>query len=197
MAHTDGHDAPRLASEFVPSIAAVIDDVVVAEEDSVRQPVVAHELPDVLDRVEFGTFGWERQEREIFRDGELRGRMPTGLVEHEEGVASRRNAFGDLLQMQLHRLGVALGQDEADRLAFLGADRAEDVGRGGAQVARSRRPRSALRPAAGDLVLLSDARLVGEPDFYGVGADALFARDFLQARREAFLKSSIAVAAWA
>jgi hypothetical protein len=44
---------------------------------------------------------------------------------------------------------------------------------------------------------LSDARLVGEPDFYAVDADALLARDFLQARREAFLKSSIAVAAWA
>jgi hypothetical protein len=32
---------------------------------------------------------------------------------------------------------------------------------------------------------LSDARLVGEPDFYAVDADALLARDFLQARREA------------
>jgi hypothetical protein len=97
-------------------------------------------------------------------------------------VASLRNAFGDLLQIQLHRLGVALGQDEADRLAFPGADRAEDVGRRGPQVARSGRPRSALCPAAGDLVLLSDARLIGEPDFYGVGIEALLARDFLHAR---------------
>ena len=73
--------------------------------------------------------------------------MPSGPVEHEEGVASRRDVFGDFLQMQLHRLGVALGQDEADRLAFLGANRAENVGRGGELVARTegRVPRFAQR----------------------------------------------------
>ena len=103
----------------------------------------------------------------------------------------------DFVQMQLHRLDVALGHDQADGLALLRADRAKDIGRGRAQVARGRRARSPLCPTTCDLVLLSDARLVGEPDFYGVDADPLFARDFLQARREAFLKSSIAVAAWA
>jgi hypothetical protein len=33
-------------------MAAVSDDVVVVGEDAVREPVVAHELPDVLDRIE-------------------------------------------------------------------------------------------------------------------------------------------------
>src|SRR5271166_5752257 len=91
----------------------------------------------------------------------------------------------------------AARQDQADRLAFFRADRAEDVGRGGALVARGRGPRSPLGPTPGDLVLLSDARLIGEPHFYGAGIDALFARDFLQAGRETFLKSSIAFAACA
>ena len=50
----DGHDAPRLIDAFVPGEAAVIDDIVMGFEDAVGEPVVAHELPDILDRVQFG-----------------------------------------------------------------------------------------------------------------------------------------------
>jgi len=52
------------------------------------------------------------------------------------------------------------------------------------------------RPATGDLVLLADSGLVAEPDLYIVGINALLARDLVQARREAFLKASIAPSAW-
>ena len=34
--------------ELVPSVATVVDDVVEGFEDLVREPVVAHELPDVF-----------------------------------------------------------------------------------------------------------------------------------------------------
>ncbi len=54
LAKSNGHDAPRLIGEAVPSEAAIIEDVVVGFEDAVREPVVAHELPDVFDRVELG-----------------------------------------------------------------------------------------------------------------------------------------------
>ena len=57
--------------------------------------------------------------------------------------------------------------------------------------------RAALRPAAGDLVLLADTSFICEPDFYRVDADRLLTRDCIQARGEAFLKSSIAPAACA
>ena len=43
IAHTDGHDGPRLIDEVIPGIAAMVDDVVVAFEDAVREPVFAHE----------------------------------------------------------------------------------------------------------------------------------------------------------
>lgn len=52
LAQPEGHGAPGLLDELVPGEAAVVDDVVVGLEDAVRQPVVAHELPDGLDRVE-------------------------------------------------------------------------------------------------------------------------------------------------
>ncbi len=51
---SDRHDFPGLVDETVPGVAAVVEDIVVGLEDSVREPVVADELPDVLDRVELG-----------------------------------------------------------------------------------------------------------------------------------------------
>ena len=56
VSQTDGHDAPGLGDELVPGIAAVIDDVALGVEDTVGQPVIAHKLPDVLDRVQLGAF---------------------------------------------------------------------------------------------------------------------------------------------
>jgi hypothetical protein len=60
VAQADRHDGPGLVDELVPGIAAVIEDVVVGAEDAVGEPVVADELPDVFDRVEFGRFGRQR-----------------------------------------------------------------------------------------------------------------------------------------
>ena len=61
----DRHDAPWLIGEAVLGEAAMVDDIVVGYEYAVRQPVVAHELPDVLDRVELGPFGRQRHEGDI------------------------------------------------------------------------------------------------------------------------------------
>src|ERR1700692_2480910 len=63
---------------------------------------------------------------------------------------------------------------------------------GGSLISGSAGPGAALGPTPGDLVLLADACLVGEPDLYRAGLDALFAPDRFQARGKAFLKSSIA-----
>src|SRR3954453_22067222 len=82
-------------------------------------------------------------------------------------------------------------------LTLFRADGTEDVGGSGAVVAGRTWARAALRPAAGDLVLLADTSLICEPDFYRVDADRLLTRDCVQARGEAFLKSSIAPAACA
>jgi len=97
----------------------------------------------------------------------------------------------------MRRLGVATRHDERGAFALLRTDRAENVGRGCPLIAWGARAGSALGPTAGDLVLLPDPRLVGEPEFYRAGIDALLAPDLFQARGEAFLKSSIAPAAWA
>ena len=63
----DGHDAPWLVNELVPGEAAVVDDIYVGFKDAVGKPVVAHELPDVFDRVEFGRSWRQRQYSDVVR----------------------------------------------------------------------------------------------------------------------------------
>ena len=123
--------------------------------------------------------------------------MPSGLVDQEDGVGAGRDDSGDLREVQVHRLGIAGRQDQGCTLALSGADRAEDVGGGGTLVPRRTWARAALRPPAGDLVLLANTSLVRKPDFYLVAGNRLLARDCAQTRREVFLKSSIAPSAWA
>ena len=51
LSAADGHDAPRLINELVSGLAALADDVVMRGKDAVVEPIVAHELPDVIDRL--------------------------------------------------------------------------------------------------------------------------------------------------
>jgi hypothetical protein len=195
LAQSNGHDAPGLIDELVPSVAAMVDEIVVGFEDAVREPVVAHKLPDVFDRIELGAFWRQRNDGDICGHEKAGRQVPASLIDQEDGMGSGRNRFGDFCKMQVHRLAVAGRQDQGRALALLGADRAEDVGGSGTLVARRTGAGAALRPAASDFVLLADAGLVGEPDFYCIAVDALLARDRLQTGGEASLKSSIAPAA--
>ena len=108
-----------------------------------------------------------------------------------------RDHLGDFREMQVHCFGVAGRQDQGRALALFGANRTEDVGRSGALIAGSARSAATLGPSARDLILLADARLILEPNLYGLDVDRLFVRDLAHARGEVFLKSSIAPTAWA
>jgi hypothetical protein len=123
--------------------------------------------------------------------------VPPCLVDHEESVRAWSHFGGDFGQVQVHRLDVAEGKDESRALALFGADGAEDVGRGGALIVRGRRPRAAFGPTPRDLVLLPNARFVGEPNLYCGRIEVLRARDLVQERWEVFLYSSTAPSAWA
>ena len=174
----------------------MVEDVVVGSEDAIGEPVVAQELPDVFGRVELGRLGRERQQGDVGGDGEPVGHVPSGLIEHEQGVGTRLDGHGDLVEMELHGRGVALGEHEPGALALGGADGAEDVGRLGALVVRRAGPGAAARPAPGDLVLLADARLVLPPDLYrGAGRQARPERR--QLFGEVFLKAASANSFWA
>src|SRR5215831_9355515 len=104
-------------------------------------------------------------------------------------ISARCKFIASVLQAGRH--------DQGCTLALLRADYTEDVGGSGPLVPRCAWTGAALGPAAGDLVLLADAGLVGEPDFYRVAVKRLLARNCLQARGEVFLKSPIAPSACA
>ena len=88
-ASADRPDTPGLFHELIPGLAAVGDDVVVTLEDAVREPVVAQELPDVLDRVELGRAGRQRQKGDVVRHDQPAGDVPAGLIEQEDGMGAR------------------------------------------------------------------------------------------------------------
>jgi hypothetical protein len=123
--------------------------------------------------------------------------MPSGLIDEEDGVGSWCDRLGDFREVQVHRFGIAEGQDQSRALALFRADGTEDIGRCGSLIPRRARASAALRPPAGDLVLLADTSLVLKPNFYLADVDRFFARDFIQARWELFLKSSMAPSACA
>lgn len=79
---------PWLIDELVPRLAAMIEDVIVGSEDAVGEPIIAHELPDVLDRVEFGTFGRQSDDADIGGHDELSGHVPSGLIHQHDCMST-------------------------------------------------------------------------------------------------------------
>ena len=195
ISHSDRHDLPRLIDEPVPSAAALIDDVVVVLEDAVRQPVVPHELPEVLDRVQFRRPRRQEHQGDVVRHLQLRRDVPSGLVENEHGMCSGIDGVADFGKVFLHRLGVA-GKDETSTLALLRADRTEDVGPHRALIMRCGWSGSSPRPSPSDLVLLAYSGFVRPPDF-DIRAWRAGRLDFCQCGREVFLKTSPSSSFWA
>ena len=190
LAHADAHDAPRLIDEVVPGEAAVVDDFVVGLEDAVRQPVVAHELPYVLDRIELRASGWQRHERDVGGHGQFGRAVPSGLIEQDDGVRAGRDVEGDLLEMHAHRLAVAPGHDDARSLAFSGTDRPKYPRRGAALILRRTGAGATPCPAAGELGLLADTGFILPPQLYRRSFRKP-AGDLRQTGGELFLKTAI------
>ena len=189
LSHSDRHDEPRAFDQFVPIETAMIEDVFIVGEDSVGEPIVAHILPDVLDWIELGRLGRQGDERDVFGHGQLRGDMPPGLIDEQNGVRAGRDGKRDLLEMQCHSLCVAGWEDETGRLTERGTDRAEDIGRGRSLILRGERSRAAFCPASRDLVLLTDAAFVLEPELEWFAAGRC---DRRQDVRDFFLKAATA-----
>ena len=113
----------------VPSVAAVIDDIVEGFENSVRQPVLPHELPDIFLAVEFGCAWRELQERDVVWNLEGLGAMPPGLIEENNSVSARSDFGCDLIKVKLHSFSIAGWQHEGGAGSAFGADCTEQVGR--------------------------------------------------------------------
>lgn len=149
---------------MAPGVAAVIDDVVMAREDAVREPNVAQEAPDVFDRVELRCTRRQGHECDVFEHFEPQCGAPSDAVENEDGMGADSDRLGDLTQMDLHGGGIAKGQDPGSSRAPLGADGAKEMGPCGALIMGRARAGSAPRPAPAQLVLLTGPHFILEPD---------------------------------
>ncbi len=54
--------------------------------------------------------------------------MPSGPVEHDDGMGAGFDKAGDLFEMGVQCVCVGVGHDEAGGLALIRADGAEDIG---------------------------------------------------------------------
>ena len=111
-------------------------------------------------------------------------------------MGARFDGPRDFRQVERHGLGVAAWQHQARALALSGADGAKEIGRARALILRRTWPAAAPGPPAGDLVLLPDAGLILEPEFY-VLALGLLGCDLRQLGGEVFLNAAMASASWA
>ncbi len=88
----------------------MVDDIVVGFEDTVREPVVADELPYVLDGVQFGRSRRQWDEGDVAWDFECLREVPACLIDDDDGMSARCHDSGDFLEMEGHGLGISPGK---------------------------------------------------------------------------------------
>jgi hypothetical protein len=111
-----------LFDELVPCLAAVVDEIVRGFEDAVGEPVVAHELPDVFDRVELETFRRQSDDCDVGWLDEVRRHVPTSLIDNKHAVGSWCDHLHDFRKVAVHSLGIAGRQYQGRALALLWVD---------------------------------------------------------------------------
>jgi hypothetical protein len=146
-------DAMRFGSCFkeVPCAAGFINDVVVVVEDGDREFVAAQIFPDVFNRIEFRSVGWQTHKGDVFGDRERGSNVIAGAIEDESGVATCRHLAADRSEMQRHGLGVRRRHDQTCCETTLRTSGAEQVGPVVALIVRRAGPRATFGPDAGQI----------------------------------------------
>ena len=105
----------------------MVDDFVGRLEYPIGKPVIAHVLPDILDRVQLGALGRDWDQRKVVGNIEVACGVPAGLIHQEDRMRPLGNEGGDFRQMKRHRLGIAKWQNEPGTLVLSGTYGPEDV----------------------------------------------------------------------
>jgi len=115
--------------------------------------------------------------------------VPSGPVEEQNSVGVLGDVARDFVEVELHHVGIGIGQREGRPDAAGRADRAEQIGVVIALVGGLPWPLPAPGPLPNQAVLLADAGLVLKPDFDRRGLRQSFEMG-LQRAWEVFLNAS-------
>ena len=105
------------------------------------------------------------QQTDVVRQAQpAAGLMPASAIQQHDGMGTRRDVSADFGEVEVHRLGIGLGQDEAGADTTRGTGCAEDVGPIVALVAWRWRASALFSPDVGQAALLTDARFILPPE---------------------------------
>ena len=142
----------------VPCVAGFINDVVVVVEDGDGEFVAAQILPDVFDRVEFGSIGWQAHQSDVFGDRKRGSKMVAGAIEDESGVTACRHLAADAVRCSDMASAFAAGMTRP-AATHVAAGRAKQVGPVVALVVRRAGPRSRLAQTRVSVESLNESQL--------------------------------------
>jgi hypothetical protein len=72
--------------EVMEACAELVDDGIQRREDLVANVILAQEFPEMLDRVQLRTVGWQGQQVQRGRDAQGRRSVPSGSIQHHEAM---------------------------------------------------------------------------------------------------------------
>src|SRR5262249_21508731 len=102
--------------EFVQCRTTVVEEMVVGFEDGVGEPVVSHELPDVLDRVELWALRRQQNDGDIGRHEEAGGQV-NAMHRRDRATLDHAGDGPPLSVVELGWLSCRLASQETGRTA--------------------------------------------------------------------------------
>ena len=124
---------------------------------AVREVALFLVEPHALDWVELGRVRWQGHECDVRRYDERPRTVPSRLIEHHGDVLVAGYRPRELVEEQLHRLGIHIRQDQREGVVSSGLYRSEDIGESKALVGDAAWALAALPPHVTGPALLTTA----------------------------------------
>lgn len=105
------------------------------------------------------------QQRDVVRNPQRLGHVPTGLIQHQYDMPIRRCLLADEAKVGVHVIGVDCRREHGGGFAGDRVDRAEQIAPFVFSLFDDGRARPLLGPDVGQRALLAEACFVLEPDF--------------------------------
>ena len=106
LPHSDRFYSLGQFHEVVPRLAYGFHDGVVVLENSVREPIGPHVLPDVLHRIKFWRPRRQQHWFDVWGHEEFARGAPCRAIHDENGVRAARDLPGNFIDMRLYGFSI-------------------------------------------------------------------------------------------